>query len=84
MPLTVMRQSQSARCEEAEPASGRRASGACQITLMWDNIVMSPQTNLAATNCNRPFGKTRVSGRWVGAGTEEVAAGRSDTQRLKR
>lgn len=46
---------------------------------MWDKIIMSPQTNLAAANGNWSFGKTRVSGRWVEAGTVEVAAGHTNT-----
>lgn len=40
---------------------------------------MSPQTNLAATNRNWSSGKTRVSGRWVEAGTVELAAGHTNT-----
>lgn len=64
---------------EAEPASNRQTSRACQISLMWDKIIMSPRTNLAATNRNWSFGKTWVSGRWVGAGTVEVAAGLTNT-----
>lgn len=46
---------------------------------MWDKIIMSPWTNLAATYRNWSFGKTWVSGRWVEAGIVEVAAGHTNT-----
>lgn len=45
---------------------------------MWDKIIMSPQSNLAASNLNWSFGKTRVSGRWAEAGTVELAAGHTN------
>lgn len=79
MILTVMRQRQSAGIWGVEPASDRQATRACQITLMWDKIIMSPQTNLAAANRNWSFGKSRVSGRWVEAGTAELASGHTNT-----
>lgn len=57
----------------------QKDSRACQINLMWDKIIMSPQTNLAATNRNWSSGKTRVSGRWVEAGSVELAASHVNT-----
>lgn len=64
---------------EAEPVSNTLANGACPISLMWDKIIMSPRTNLAATNHNWSFGKTWVTGRWVRVGTAQVAAGHTNT-----
>lgn len=75
MCLTVMRQRQSAAFEDQSLQATDRA---CRITLMWDTVIMSPRTNLAATNRNWSFGKTWVTGRWVGAGTVEVAAGHTN------
>ena len=41
-------------------------------------IIMSPQSYLPATNRNWSFGKMRVSGKWIGARTVEVASGHID------
>lgn len=64
-----------------EPPSNRQGSRACQITVMWDKIIMSLQSNLPATNCSWSFGKNKGQWRLDGSRSRavKVAAGHTDT-----
>jgi len=72
MRLTVMRQRQSAGLQSLQ-ATDRQAEHV-KSPFYGTEMLMSPQINLAAANCNWSFSKTRVSGRWVKAGMVEPAA----------